>query len=208
VYERKERDVLDAPDPYPSLMQGVSLEEPGPNEYRNSLRGWSRGADLLVARDKAARVSGWFAYTYATTRQTDAITGETFAGDFDQRHAVNAEGIFRLAPETRLGIVFRGASGVPLPGYFQLKDGALFIGDRRNATRLPAYMRLDARMQRTWLSAPHRVTLFGEVLNVVNRTNRGPAAGVVQPLTGEATGFSQTLLTRRVSGGITIDLSR
>jgi hypothetical protein len=208
LYNRKESDVLRAPDLQPRLVQGIVLDPPSPSRYRNSLRGISRGVDLLVARDRAARFSGWIAYTYATTRQTDISARETFWGDFDRRHALNAAGVFRIARETSVGIVFRGASGVPLPGYFNVSDGSLFVGERRNEIRLPPYVRLDTRMQRTFFSSRHRVTIFGEILNVLNRPNQGTAEGLVQPLTGEATGFSQPLLPRRASIGIEIDFSR
>lgn len=208
LYNRVESDVLRAPDLQARPVQGLGVDPPRPPRYRNSLGGTSRGVDLLVARDRAARFSGWIAYTYATVRQTDITAQEAFWGDLDRRHALNAAGVFRIAPETTLGIVFRGASGVPFPGYFDLSDGRLVVGERRNAIRLPPYMRLDTRMQRMFFSPRHRVTVFGEILNVLNRPNQGPAEGVVQPLTGEAIGFSRPLIPRRVSVGIAFDVSR
>lgn len=208
LYHRTESDVLLAPDRLPRLVQGIVLEPPVSGRYRNALRGASRGVDLLAARDSAARFSGWIAYTYATTRKADVSTQETFWGDFDRRHALNAAGVFRLARETRLGIVVRGASGVPFPGYFDVSGGRLSVGERRNGIRLPPYMRLDARVQRAFFSPRHRVTVFGEILNVLNRANRGTAEGFIQPLTGEAIGFSQPLIPRRASIGIQIDVSR
>jgi hypothetical protein len=211
LYNRVESDVLRVPDLLPRLVQGVVLDPPSPSRYRNSLRGTSRGVDLLVARntvDSAARFSGWIAYTYATTRKADLSTQETFWGDFDRRHALNAAGVFRIARETSVGIVFRGASGVPIPGYFDVSDGRFFVGERRNEIRLPPYMRLDTRMQRNFFPSRHRVTAFGEILNVLNRANRGTAEGHIQPLTGEAIGFSQPLIPRRASIGIEIDFSR
>ena len=64
------------------------------------------------------------------------------------------------------------------------------------------------RAQRTLFSSRHAVTLFGEVLNVLNRQNQGIAEGIVQPLTGEATGFTRPLLSRRASIGIQVALAR
>jgi hypothetical protein len=208
LYNRVERDVLRAPDLQPRLVQGFVLDPQSPSRYRNSLRGTSRGIDMLAARDSAARFSGWIAYTYASSRQADVSTEETFWGDFDRRHALNAAGVFRIARETSVGIVFRGASSVPLPGYFDVSDGRLFVGARRNEIRLPPYMRLDTRIQQTFLSSRHHVTVFGEILNVLNRPNHGAAEGFIQQLTGEALGFSQPLIPRRASIGIEIHLSR
>ena len=206
IYNRAESDVLRAPDAQPRLRRGIVVDPQSPSRYRNSLRGASRGADLLVARNSAARWSGWVAYSYATTRQADIRTQETFWGDVDRRHALNATGVFRIGRATRAAIVFRGASGVPLPGYFGVSDRTLFIGERRNEIRLPAYIRLDTRMQRTFFSSRHQVTVFGEILNVLNRRNQGTADGFVRPRTGEALGFSQPLLSRRASVGMAIDL--
>lgn len=131
-----------------------------------------------------------------------------FWGDLDRRNALNATGVLRLARETSVGIVFRAASGIPLPGYFDISDGKLVVGERRNEIRLPSYMRLDARIQRTLFFSHHRMTAFAEMLNVLNRPNRGIAEGFAQPVTGEALGFSRPLIPRRVSIGIVFDVSR
>ena len=69
-------------------------------------------------------------------------------------------------------------------------------------------LRVDARLQRTFISARHGVTVFGEVLNVLNRRNEGLADGVVQPVTGEAVGFSRPLVSRSASIGIEVGFRR
>jgi hypothetical protein len=84
----------------------------------------------------------------------------------------------------------------------------MFVGDRPNVVRLPAYLRVDARAQRTFFSSRHAVTVFGEVLNVFDRANQGLADGTIQPFTGEATGFSRPLLPRKFSVGIDVNLPR
>lgn len=147
-------------------------------------------------------------YSYAATRQTDTSTQATFWSDFDRRHAFNAAGVFRISEATSAGIVFRGASGVPVAGYFAMRDAGLFVGERRNEIRLPLYARLDARGQRTFSSSRRRVTVFAEMLNVLNRRNQGPADGFIQSPTGEAVGFWRPLIARRASIGIEISLAR
>ena len=42
-------------------------------------------------------------------------------------------------------------------------------------------------------------------MNVTNRVNLGPARGSIRPSSGEAVGFTDTLLPRRVSAGILIE---
>jgi hypothetical protein len=46
------------------------------------------------------------------------------------------------------------------------------------------------------------------VLNALNRHNVALNAGIVQPLTGEAVGFSRQLLQRKVSIGVEVSLGR
>jgi hypothetical protein len=144
-------------------------------------------------------------YAYGTVRQTDIITGESFWGDFDRRHSFNASALYRLPGQTSLSFAFRTTSGAPLPGYFTVRDRGLFVGDRRNQVRLPAYPRLDTRIQRTFLAASLRVTLFAEMLNILNRANQGFWEGMVPSPTGQVTGFTRSMLARRASAGFVID---
>jgi hypothetical protein len=207
LFHRAESDVLRAADFHPRLLPVVDFNPQLPGRAVNALRGTSKGAELLVAREDLARLSGWISYTYATTQQTDIHTGETFWSDFDRRHSLNVAGVYHITSKASIGVVFRGASSVPIPGYFALREGTLVVGARRNEIRFPTYARLDVRAQRTFVSSHQRITMFAEVLNLLNRWNEGPADGFIQPLTGEAEGFSRRLIPRRASLGIEIALS-
>ena len=208
LFNRMENDLLRRPDLQPRLVDGVLLDPPSSNRYRNSLHGTSRGVELIITPDRAARLSGWMSYTYAMARQTDIRTRETFWSDTDRRHALNAAGVLRMGRQASMGLVLRAASGIPIPGYFDVSDGKLFAGERRNEVRLKPYVRVDARVQRTFLSSHHAATVFAEVLNALNRHNQGLTDGGVQAVTGEAVGFSRTLLARRASFGIEVSLPR
>ena len=208
LFNRVERDVLQRPDVQPRLVHGVLRDPPSPGQYRNALHGRSRGIDLVVTSERTARLSGWMSYTYAIARQTDVSTRETFWSDVDRRHAVNAAALFRIAERASMALVLRGASGAPIPGYFDVSNGTLLAGSRRNAVRLAPYVRLDARVQRMLFSSRHAVTVFGEMVNVLNRHNEGFAEGIVAPVTGEAAGFSRSLVPRRTFIGVQVDLSR
>jgi TonB-dependent receptor-like protein len=208
LFNRLENEVLRPPDLQPRLMQGAVLDPPGPGRYRNWLSGASRGIELVVTPVGTARLSGWMSYTYAIARQTDISTRETFWSDVDRRQAFNAAGALRIGHQATMGLVLRAASGVPIRGYFDVRDGTLFVGDHRNDVRLSPYVRVDARVQRMFFSSRHAVTVFAEVLNALNRHNEGLAEGVVEPVTGEAVGFSRRLVPRRVSIGIEVSLRR
>jgi len=107
-----------------------------------------------------------------------------------------------------MGLVLRAASGSPIPGYFVMSDGKLFVGERRNEVRLAPYVRVDARAQRMFLSSRHAATVFAELLNALNRHNQGLIEGNIQAVTGEAVGFSRNLAPRRMSFGIEVSLPR
>jgi hypothetical protein len=79
-------------------------------------------------------------------------------------------------------------------------------GERRNQVRLPSYARVDARFQRSFFSAHHALTVFGEALNVLNRENQELNEGIVLP--GSASGFSRPLVPRKLSAGIEVSLRR
>jgi hypothetical protein len=97
---------------------------------------------------------------------------------------------------------------MPIPGYFTMRDGQLFAGEQRNDVRMPTYARLDLRGKRTFFSSRHAITAYGDILNVLNRPNEGLAVGSVQPVTGDATGFTRALQGRRLAFGLEVHLSR
>ena len=206
LFNRREQDVLRGPDPVLAL-QTASVEPMAPGSYRNALSGVARGLEFVVTPERKGHLSGWLSYTYDVMRQHDANTQETFWSNFDRRHTFNAAGMFSIGPRTSAGLVLRAASGVPIPGYFDLRNGTLIAGDRLNTVRLPAYIRLDGRVQRRVFASRHQATLFAEIVNALNRGNVGLASGV-GPTSGAAIGFSRALVPRQVSVGLTIALSR
>ena len=185
----------------PQTLFTPSAIESAAGGARNSLRGDARGIELLVAPQSAARLSGWMSYAWSAARRTDAGTHETFWSELDRRHAVNVVGNVRLGRESSAGAVVRAASGAPLP------VAATRTGESPDDARLPPYVRLDARGQRTFRISRHRLTVFGEMLNVLNRRGDG-AEEILQPLIGNAAGASRRLMPRKIAAGIEVDLSR
>jgi hypothetical protein len=203
-FNRIERDVLGL-SRTGRLLGGGSVTAPGVLEdYQNALAGRSRGIELILAREGRTRLTGWISYAYGRTSQTDTVTNETFWADFDRRHAFSAVAIYRVSPVATVEVDFRASTNVPIAGHLTDRDGMLFVGTRRNDVRLPNYARLDARAQRTFGSGGRRVGVFGEMLNLFNRQNLGPAEGVIDAQTGRALGFTRELMPRRVSVGVAI----
>jgi hypothetical protein len=131
--------------------------------------------------------------------------GETFWADFDQRHTFSVFAHYRVSPATSIGTTFRAGSNFPIPGYFTRTGGRVLVGSARNQVRLPPYARLDLRADRQFRYGQRSFTVFVEGLNVLNRTNLGLAEGSVDPATGAAIGFTDTLLRRRLSAGVVFE---
>ena len=185
AYERREQDVLTLLDFEARLVSGLGSVPPALPAWRNRLEGHARGVEFSVERRATTGLTGWIGYAFARADYTETATGETFAADYDQRHTFNSWGQYRVTPRTSVGVKLRVGSQFPLRGYFDVLDGLVQLSVSRNRYRLPAYSRLDLRADHTFLYERRRLTLFVEVINVLNRSNQvGPASfqGVGVPL--------------------------
>jgi outer membrane cobalamin receptor len=186
VYDREERGVLDLPDQYPRLVDGVLQPRSATSLYANRLTGSSRGVELMLQRKSPGGLSGWVAYSFGHTRYTDRVTGERFDGDFDQRHTISVFARYRLSDRMSVNGRWRYGSNRPFTGYIETRpDGRSFVGPDRNATRVPAFSRLDIRADRTYRWGRRRLTLFAEVANVLDRENVAQVPPEVDPRTGQ-----------------------
>ena len=205
IYDRRESDILRLENGETRLQDNhlVFASSLTPS-WRNALAGSARGIEAVVERRGPARFSGSLGYSYGRQRYHDALTGESFWGDFDQRHTLTGYGQFRVSPKMSLGAKMRFGSNFPVQGYFEQRPDGLFVGSDRNAVRLPAYSRLDLRADRSFTYDHRRLTLFLEVINVFNRSNLAPANGVVSP-TGRAFNFTDPMFPVLPSAGIRVD---
>jgi hypothetical protein len=204
-YNREERDVLRLPDSE-LRIEGNRLIGISPNAlWVNALDGFARGVELLVQRRSNSGLSGWLSYSYGVNRYHDRLTGETFDGDFDQRHTFNAAGLYRLTNRFSLSGKLRMGSNTPATGYWEQRNGVEYVGSTRNDLRLPAYARLDLRASRTFNWEKRRLTLFIEVMNVFDRENVRYELPGVDFRTGRAFGMFNSMIPLVPSAGILIE---
>jgi len=203
-FYREEADVLrrtgeDRVDP----VTGKRIVESPFPVFLPSLTGKSKGVDLLLIRQSPTGLSGWIGYTWAHTRYHDEKTGEDFDGDFDQRHTLNVFAQYRLSYRMTVSAKFRAGSNFPLVGYFSgtTDPEALKLSTMRNQVRLPVYARLDIRANRTFTFERSRLTLFVEVMNLLNRDNFRQSDGTIRANL-DAVGFVDRLLPRVPSAGV------
>jgi hypothetical protein len=171
VYDREERDMLRRFGSEVRLVQGRVARGTASAKYENRLDGRARGVELMVQRSGGERLSGWISYAFAHASYTDRISGEEFWSDFDQRHTLNACAVYRGSARTSYVAKLRMGSNFPIPGYYAEQGGTYYVTDVRNGARLPVYARLDLRANRTFAWSARRVTVFAEVINVLNRAN-------------------------------------
>lgn len=166
-----------------------------------SLNGTSQGVEVTVARKSGKGPVGWIAYSWTRTSYDDMVTGEHFAGDFDQRHTLNVFVQQRLSYRMTLSGKFRVGSNFPIVGYFEGDPFEMWLSASRNNVRLPVYARFDVRVNRTFTFDRHRLTLFVEVMNVLGRENLRQSDGSIRA-NRQAVGWTDRLLPRVPSAGL------
>jgi len=182
VYNRQERQVIYSPETqfrlYPWTSQ-MAFPQPGP-VLENSLRGYSRGVEISVQRRSANRFSGWVTYSRSYNKYWQPGTNLNFWGDFDQRDTVTAYGSSRITPRLSVSASARYGSGYPLAGFLDgpipLDMGpptllAFRLTELPNRTRQPAYQNVDCRVSYAIASGRFRMTIYGEVANLLDHTN-------------------------------------
>jgi hypothetical protein len=100
---------------------------------------------------------------------------------------------------------FRMGSNFPVPGYYTREGDVYLVSDRCNALRLPWYARLDLRANQTFSSSRKRLTVFAEVLNVLNRENVRFNPPRVSTATGQVTRLYDSLVPVVPSAGILLE---
>jgi hypothetical protein len=186
-YDRQDRDLIARPllDPR-ILLAGGSIFNAAPNApWRNSQRGYSRGAQIFVQRRSANGFTGWISYAYGHAEISDGDLGVRYPSDYDQRHTFNAYVSRRLRPTVNVSARFTYGSGMPLPGFYRLDGTAYFLSANRNGLRAPNYERTDLRLNKAYVHKRSKATLFAEVINLTNHNNRDfDSAGPYDGTTG------------------------
>jgi hypothetical protein len=174
IYDREEHRMLRQPGNETRVVDGRVVRRLASSKYENRLEGFARGVELTIQRSvPGAGVSGWFSYAYARNRYRDEVSHETFWGDNDQRHTLNAYAQYRHSDRVSFVAKLRMGSNFPIPGYYAKRpeSGVYFLSDARNTERLPVYSRIDLRANRAFNWSRRRLTVFAEVINVLNRAN-------------------------------------
>ena len=97
-------------------------------------------------------------------------------------------------------------TGLPVPGFYELRGGLAFLSAQRNQLRLPDYQRADLRINKAFVRDRYQLTLFAEVVNLTNRGNtRFDDVNNFDPRTGRVSLSFEKLFPILPSVGIAID---
>jgi len=145
----------------------------------------SKGLQFILQRRSSNRLSGWIGYTlvYARTNTTYFNTLASFTPYFssseDQRHSLNTFATYRFKPTLNISGKFLYGSGFPIAsGYMIGQNGSLQLVP---VQRQSPYLRVDLRVDKSWAWTRWKLTLYGEVLNLTNHSNRIVTSTTVLP---------------------------
>lgn len=210
AYDRHDRDLLarSALDPRVSAAGAVVDADPAA-PWRNAQRGSARGVQATVQRRTANGLTGWIAYAYDRAVVRDDTIDGPFPSDDDQRHTATVYLSRRVTPSVNVSGHVSVGSGMPLPGFYR-RDGDGYALDRsRNQLRAPIYQRTDLRINKAYVRTRFTATLFAEVVNATNHTNRDfDSPGPYDPATGRSTPVFYSMFPVLPSVGVVMTLGR
>ena len=205
LYDREEKDFLRRAGAETRVVDGRLVPPSRTARYENRVAGSSRGIEMMLQRLDSNGFSGWLSYSYGRNRYQDTVSHETYWGDLDQRHTINLYGLYRLSPRTSVSAKLRMGSNFPAPGYYTESGGRYYVSETKNDVRLPSFARLDMRVNRTFTWSSRRLTLFAEVINVLNRENVRYHPPSIDVRTLEARRLFESLLPVVPSAGVLIE---
>ena len=173
--------------------------------FQNSLDGHARGFEVTLQRRSANKLAGWISYGYSRAKLTDDRDKLNFVSDWDQRHTLNAYANYRFADTWNFSSEWRYGNGQPVPGFYGKDSTGFFLVNQRNQIRIPFYSRVDVRLSKAFLFKRAKLTLTGEVLNLLNRNNVRYAGFDFYFASGRVRGQLESVLPVIPSAGVVIE---
>lgn len=206
AYERSDRDLLFQPMDEARISGGRIVPDNFRAPIMNSLSGRARGLQFLLQKRTANGLTGWVSYTLGYTDMEDHVARIRFPSDQDQRHTINAYAGYRIRPSVNLIGKWEYGSGFPIPGFFQKVGESYYISAERNRARIDPYLRADFRINKSYAFDKWKMTVYGEVVNLLNRNNyRFDSYNGYNPRTGQAYLSFSKMFPILPSAGIAFD---
>lgn len=161
---------------YAKTFENYAVADPVLN-FRNGARGRAQGVELLVKKDPApGRLSGFSGFaslSLSRSRRTVEATGENFPFDADQPVIATVAASYKHNDRWRYGLKWSYHTGSPYTPVVgtngRFPDGRVRpLYGAVNAERLPAYHRLDLRVDAQFTP---RFSAYAELINAYARRN-------------------------------------
>lgn len=137
-------------------------------------RGRAQGIELFFEKKFTDRWFGQANFAVSKARHA-GLDGVLRPGSFDYPFVANFVGGYRLTKNWEVSLRFAYLSGRPFTPFNETlsreQRRAVFDLDRVNAERLPAYIRTDFRIDRTFTIKDKPLLVFLGVQNIINRRN-------------------------------------
>lgn len=165
--------------PLRQLVVGTSLEPP--DNLVNQGRGLAYGSDLLLRHNGLDGRFGWLSYSYARTWRHNEATGERYDYQGDQPHTLNlvwGQPLWGAWHRWNGSLRLQATSGQPYTPVVGREEQTLADGRTRfkpiygelNSKRLPHFVQLDMRFDRTFMFETWQLNAFVDIFNITNRS--------------------------------------
>ncbi len=160
---------------YVFINNGVALYPNFLDEAVSAGKGYYMGFDLTVQQKNNGNGLYWtFSYSYSHSKFL-ALVGNYQPVEFDPGNQINVTAGYKFNDGFSLSSHFKYAGGLPYTPYdieLSKEHGrGIFIQDYYNKARLPEYVRWDIRAEQLIHPWGSELTLYLEVLNVLDRLN-------------------------------------
>jgi outer membrane receptor protein involved in Fe transport len=137
-------------------------------------RGRVQGVELFIEKKFTDRWFGQANVSYSNVQQA-GLDGIERPGSFDYRRVVNVVGGYRLTKNWELSTRIAWLGGRPYTPFNALESTRqrrpIFDLSQVNALRLPDYLRIDIRADRTFMVRNKPLLVFIGAQNIINRQN-------------------------------------
>ena len=153
------------------------LNDPNADEvWHNGGSGRVLGGEVFLHWRPEHGFFGWISYTLSRSTRQDLPGQEWYVYEFDQTHILDVVASYQLPFRFRLGGRFRFVSGnpsSPMEGAWHDVDENSHVGVRGeyNSIRRPSFVQLDLRLDKEFLLKRWSLTMYLEIINVLNRQN-------------------------------------
>lgn len=155
------------------VVRGALPTDPS---FTNDGQGRVYGAQMLVRLELWRNLFGWISYTLSRSERLDHPDQQSHLFQYDQTHILTMVASYKLPWGFQTGLRFRYVTGNPYTAVtsafydantdqYQPIRGSLF-GDR-----LPAFVQLDARIDKEFVFNRWKLALYLDLQNVTNAQN-------------------------------------